>query len=92
MQDVLQADWQEVWHSPHPPFFIVSFKFLVFNVLIRFMRLPPSINILLHLIIAITLSVIITYQKSYEKSFYVNTTINVTIQPYSFIATIYALN
>jgi hypothetical protein len=19
VQDVLQADWQEVWHSPHPP-------------------------------------------------------------------------
>ena len=32
VQDVLQADWQDVWHSPHPPFLIVFCNFLVFNV------------------------------------------------------------
>ena len=31
-QDVLQADWQEVWHSPQPPFFADSARFLVFKV------------------------------------------------------------
>ena len=36
VQDVLHADWQDVWHSPHPPFFMVSFRFLVFKVLICF--------------------------------------------------------
>ena len=33
-QLVLQADWQEVWHSPHPPFFALSQRFLVSIVLI----------------------------------------------------------
>ena len=36
VQDVLHADWQDVWHSPHPPFFMDSFKSLVVNVLICF--------------------------------------------------------
>ena len=36
VQDVLQADWQDVWHSPQPPFFIVSFKLRVLNDLICF--------------------------------------------------------
>jgi hypothetical protein len=35
--DVLQADWQEVWHSPQPPFFVLSFMSLVSIVLILFM-------------------------------------------------------
>ena len=35
-QLVLQADWQEVWHSPQPPFFALSQRFLVFKVLIAF--------------------------------------------------------
>ena len=26
VQDVLQADWQDVWHSPQPPFFRVFFR------------------------------------------------------------------
>ena len=26
VQEVLQADWQEVWHSPHPPFAALCFK------------------------------------------------------------------
>ena len=24
VQLVLHADWQDVWHSPHPPFFMLS--------------------------------------------------------------------
>jgi len=32
VQEVLQADWQEVWHSPHPPFFNVFCNLFVFNV------------------------------------------------------------
>ena len=35
-QLVLQADWQEVWHSPHPPFFALWQRFLVSIVLICF--------------------------------------------------------
>ena len=37
VQDVLHADWQDVWHSPQPPFFSVFCKDFVFNVLICFM-------------------------------------------------------
>ena len=37
MQDVLHADWQDVWHSPQPPFFNVFCKDFVFRVLICFM-------------------------------------------------------
>ena len=33
-QLVLQADWQDVWHSPHPPFLALSHKLRVSNVLI----------------------------------------------------------
>ena len=36
VQDVLHADWHDVWHSPHPPFFTVLFNVCVFNVLICF--------------------------------------------------------
>ena len=35
-QDVLQADWQEVWHSPQPPFFTVLAISFVSIVLILF--------------------------------------------------------
>ena len=31
-QDVLQADWQEVWHSPQPPAFTDFAKSLVSSV------------------------------------------------------------
>jgi len=31
-QLVLHADWQEVWHSPQPPFFALSQRFLVSRV------------------------------------------------------------
>ena len=44
MQDVLQADWQDVWHSPQPPFFMDSFKSLVVSVLICFIPLPPCMR------------------------------------------------
>ena len=47
VQDVLHADWQDVWHSPHPPFFTVLFNVCVFNVLMCFMSCPP--NILQHI-------------------------------------------
>lgn len=33
----VQADWQEVWHSPQPPFFTVFCSFLVFKVFTCFM-------------------------------------------------------
>ena len=36
-QLVLQADWQEVWHSPQPPFLALSQRLRVFRVLICFM-------------------------------------------------------
>ena len=35
-QLVLQADWQEVWHSPHPPFFALSQRLRVSIVSICF--------------------------------------------------------
>ena len=44
VQEVLQADWQEVWHSPQPPFFMDSFKSLVANVLICFMETSSLCN------------------------------------------------
>ena len=37
----MQADWQEVWHSPQPPFFTVFCSLFVFNVFTCFMRLTP---------------------------------------------------
>ena len=46
-QLVLQADWQDVWHSPQPPFFALSHKERVSNVLILSMILSPIIKILL---------------------------------------------
>ena len=36
-QLVLQADWQEVWHSPHPPFFMLLFNVLFVKVFTFFM-------------------------------------------------------
>jgi hypothetical protein len=33
-QLVLQADWQEVWHSPQPPFLALSHRLRVSRVLI----------------------------------------------------------
>ena len=42
-QLVLHADWQEVWHSPQPPFFALSHRLRVFKVLICSI-LSPSIK------------------------------------------------
>ena len=32
VQEVLQADWQEVWHSPQPPLAALAFKVAPFKV------------------------------------------------------------
>jgi len=37
VQDVLHADWQDVWHLPQPPFAAVSFKFGLLSVFTYFM-------------------------------------------------------
>ena len=37
-QLVLQADWQEVWHSPQPPFLALSQRLRVSRVWILFIR------------------------------------------------------
>lgn len=34
VHEVLHADWQDVWHSPQPPFFMDSLRSLVVKVLI----------------------------------------------------------
>lgn len=36
VQDVLHADWQDVWHSPQPPFLALLQRFLVLRVVILF--------------------------------------------------------
>lgn len=41
VQDVLHADWQDVWHSPQPAFFKFLFSVLPFSVFICFMVFPP---------------------------------------------------
>ena len=38
LQEVLLADWQEVWHSPQPPFLADSTRFLVSKVWILFIH------------------------------------------------------
>jgi len=43
-QLVLQADWQEVWHSPHPPFFALLQRLRVLRVTICFMIYSLRIN------------------------------------------------
>jgi hypothetical protein len=32
VQEVLQADWQEAWHSPQPPFAALCLRFGLFSV------------------------------------------------------------
>ncbi len=53
VQDVLHADWQDVWHSPQPPFFALSQRLRVLRVLILFIvdfsvlsefRRPPRLD------------------------------------------------
>ena len=43
-QLVLHADWQEVWHSPHPPFFWLAQRLRVLIVLICFILVYLQIN------------------------------------------------
>ena len=50
VQEVLQADWQDVWHSPQPPFFIVSFRFFVVNVLILFTIYTILLSIIVYIV------------------------------------------
>jgi hypothetical protein len=49
VQEVLHADWQDVWHSPHPPFLTVFCRFLVFNVFICFIKVVLLFAVLMHL-------------------------------------------
>ena len=37
VQEVLQADWQDAWHSPQPPLQADSLRLALFKVLICFM-------------------------------------------------------
>ena len=46
-QLVLQADWQEVWHSPHPPFFALSQRLRVWIVSICFIIEPSVFSVYL---------------------------------------------
>ena len=41
VQLVLQADWQEAWHSPQPPFLMVLWSVGLLTVLICFIVSPP---------------------------------------------------
>ena len=45
MQEVLQADWQEAWHSPQPPFAADFFRFALLSVLICFIAFSLLCNI-----------------------------------------------
>ena len=47
-QLVLQADWQDVWHSPQPPHLALSQRFLVSKVWIRFISVfLPKVKFLI---------------------------------------------
>ena len=46
VQEVLQADWQDAWHSPQPPLAADCFKLALFNVLMCFMISPPKTKLL----------------------------------------------
>lgn len=48
VQLVLQADWQDVWHSPQPPFLTLFDSAAPAKVLICFILFPPLTNILKH--------------------------------------------
>ena len=51
-QLVLQADWQDVWHSPQPPFLALSHKLRVSIVLMCFIIFTFYNEILLQPIIS----------------------------------------
>jgi hypothetical protein len=48
VQEVLQADWQDVWHSPHPPVIKVFLSAVPLRVLMCFFMLPPPLFNQLH--------------------------------------------
>lgn len=63
-QLVLQADWQDVWHSPHPPFFALSQRLRVLRVFIIFILSslrPYRRTVLFVLIYSITKCAICQY-------------------------------
>ena len=43
VQDVLHADWQDVWHSPQPPFFMLFFSVLALSVFTCFISMSSFI-------------------------------------------------
>jgi hypothetical protein len=44
-QLVLHADWHDVWHSPHPPFFALSQRLRVSIVLMCFILNTSSMEL-----------------------------------------------
>ena len=45
VQDVLQADWQDVWHSPHPPLhMVVPYVLFPVSVFTRFINNASSLH------------------------------------------------
>ena len=48
VQEVLQADWQEAWHSPQPPVLRLSFKQFFAMVLICFILFLPILRVIPH--------------------------------------------
>ncbi len=48
-QEVLQADWQDVWQAPHPPCFAVSISLRVLSVTILFIMNNSSAISLVYL-------------------------------------------
>jgi len=43
-QEVLQADWQEVWHSPQPPFSVLILRVSIVTILFISVLLLQIIN------------------------------------------------
>jgi len=48
VQEVLQADWQEVWHSPQPPLQALFFRVAPLRTLTCFMRNPLLFHFIWH--------------------------------------------
>ena len=49
VQEVLQADWQDAWHSPQPPFFRDACMVGLLTVLMCFINEPSSHRRNLHI-------------------------------------------
>ena len=62
------ADWQEVWHSPHPPFLAESARFLEFRVLILFMVKPSFSENRNYLIIVLVFDFYVKREKTKKPS------------------------